>query len=209
MAGRDRGFADADRDGVVLTCVRSYRESMSEFAGWTNLEVFYAGFDVERQFERFRSTVSAKMAKRADKGLAKARTKDSMQALDKLTHLEDGVPRITADPPLIVPVHDLLPDERADEFHEWARARLREYRRTLEIDRRRLLERYRFADFARKVVGVGSVGTRAWIALFLGRDQRDPLFLQLKEAAALGARGASPGAATIATTATGWSRASG
>ncbi len=182
VAGRDRGYSDAERDAIVLTCVRTYREAMADFAAETNLEIFYAGFDVEREFERYRSTVSAKRYRRAERGLAKARTKDSMQALDKLTHLVDGEPRITADPPLIVPVHELLPDERADEFHEWARARLREYRRTLEIDRRRLLERYQFADLARKVVGVGSVGTRAWIALFLGRDERDPLFLQLKEA---------------------------
>ena len=182
VAGRDRGFADADRDAIVLSCVRAYREAMAGFAAQSNLEVFYAAFDVEQEFARYRSTVSAKMAKRADKGLAKARTKDSMQALEKLTHLVDGRPRISADPPLIVPVHDLMPDERADTFHEWARARLREYRRTLETDRRRLLERYEFVDLARKVVGVGSVGTRAWIALFLGRDERDPLFLQLKEA---------------------------
>ena len=105
-----------------------------------------------------------------------------MQALERLTHEVDGEPRITADPPLIVPMRDLLPDERAGEFLEWAHARLREYRRTLEIDRRRLLERYQFVDLARKVVGVGSVGTRAWIALMLGRDRRDPLFLPAKEA---------------------------
>ena len=94
----------------------------------------------------------------------------------------DGEPRITADPPLIVPVADLLPDDQAEIFSDWVHARLREYRRTLETDRRRLLERYRFVDLARKVVGVGSVGTRAWIALMLGRDARDPLFLQIKEA---------------------------
>ena len=105
-----------------------------------------------------------------------------MQALDKLTHEVDGEPRISADPPLIVPIRDLLSDDRAAIFTEWAHARLREYRRTLETDRRRLLERYEFLDVARKVVGVGSVGTLAWIALFLGRDRRDPLFLQMKEA---------------------------
>ena len=182
VAGRDRGYPDAEREGIVLTCVRSYREAMGDFAAETNLEVFYASFDVEETFARYRATVPAKVYKRAEKGLAKARTKDSTQALDRLTHMVDGAPRITADPPLIVPVDDLLPDERAAEFHEWAHARLREYRRTLEIDRRRLLERYEFADLARKVVGVGSVGTRAWIALFLGRDTRDPLFLQIKEA---------------------------
>jgi uncharacterized protein (DUF2252 family) len=182
VAGRDRGFADAEREAIVRTCVASYRTAMAGFAEQTNLEVFYARFDVEEMFARFRASVPAKLYKRAEKNLAKARTKDSMQALAKLTHEVDGQPRISADPPLIVPVHDLLPDERAGEFHEWAHARLREYRRTLETDRRRLLERYEFVDLARKVVGVGSVGTRAWIALFLGRDRQDPLFLQLKEA---------------------------
>ena len=126
---------------------------------------------------RFQAAVPRKAVRRAEKNIAKARTKDSMQALERLTHEVDGEPRITADPPLIVPVWDLLGDEDAAEAVEWVRARLREYRRTLEIDRRRLLERYRFVDMARKVVGVGSVGTRAWIILMLGRDQRDPLFL--------------------------------
>jgi uncharacterized protein (DUF2252 family) len=182
VAGRDRGYTDADRDAIVRTCVRSYRTAMADFAARTNLEVFYARLDVEAAFARYRATVPSKVYARAEKDLAKARTKDSMQALDRLTHLVDGRPRITAAPPLIVPVHDLLPDDRADEFSEWVHARLREYRRTLDTDRRRLLERYRFADLARKVVGVGSVGTRAWIALMLGRDERDPLFLQMKEA---------------------------
>ncbi len=182
VAGRDRGFSDRERDGVVRACVASYREAMAGFAGRPNLGVFYASLDVEDAVARYRATISRKVLKRAEKNLAKARTKDSMQALDKLTHLVGGEPRITADPPLIVPIHDLLPDERADSFHEWAHARLREYRRTLETDRRRLLERYELADLARKVVGVGSVGTLAWIALFLGRDGRDPLFLQMKEA---------------------------
>ncbi len=151
-------------------------------AGRPNLDVFYTGFDIEQIAARYGATVSRKLAKQADKSIAKARTKDSMQALERLTHEVDGQPRIVADAPLIVPVRDLLPDGTAGNLLEWAHARLREYRRTLEIDRRRLLERYEFVDLARKVVGVGSVGTRAWIALMLGRDQRDPLFLQIKEA---------------------------
>jgi uncharacterized protein (DUF2252 family) len=182
VAGRDRGFADADRDAIVRTCVRSYRSAMADFAGQTNLDAFYARFDVEEVFARYRATVPPKLMKRAEKALAKARTKDSMQAFDRLTHEVDGEPRITADPPLIEPIADLLPDDGAAIFSEWVHERLRDYRRTLETDRRRLLERYRFVDLARKVVGVGSVGTRAWIALMVGRDQRDPLFLQFKEA---------------------------
>ena len=182
VAGRDRGFADADRDVIVRACVRAYRTAMAQFAGQPNLDVFYTGFDIEQIAARYRASVSRKLAKQADKSIAKARTKDSMQALERLTDEVDGQPRIVADAPLIVPVRDLLPDEAAGNFLEWLHARLREYRRTLEIDRRRLLERYEFVDLARKVVGVGSVGTRAWIALMLGRDRRDPLFLQIKEA---------------------------
>ena len=182
VAGRDRGYSDADRDAIVTTCVSAYRTAMAEFAAQTNLEVFYARFDVEEVVARYQATVPHKAVKRAEKNIAKARTKDSMQAFSKLTHEVDGEPRITADPPLIVPIGDLLPDESAAQFTEWIHTRLREYRRTLDTDRRRLLERYRFVDLARKVVGVGSVGTRAWIALMLGRDERDPLFLQIKEA---------------------------
>lgn len=182
VAGRERGFADADRDAIVRRCVRVYRTAMADFAGRTNLDVFYARFDVEDVVARFRATLSPKVVKQAERDLAKARTRDSMQVLERLTHEVDGEPRITSDPPLVVPVHDLMPDERAATFAEWARARLREYRRTLSTDRRRLLERYEFTDLARKVVGVGSVGTRAWIVLLLGRDRRDPLFLQMKEA---------------------------
>ena len=182
VAGRDRGYSDADRDAIVRTCVSTYRTAMAEFAAQTNLDVFYARFDVEEVVARYQATVPHKAVKRAEKNIAKARTKDSMQAFSKLTHEVDGEPRIVADPPLIVPIGDLWPDDRASEFTEWIHARLREYRRTLDTDRRRLLERYRFVDLARKVVGVGSVGTRAWIALMLGRDEQDPLFLQMKEA---------------------------
>ena len=182
VAGRDRGFSDAEREQIVLTGVGTYRTAMAGFAGQTNLQVFYAQFDVEEMIARVRASVPRKAVKRAEKNVAKARTKDSMQALDRLTREVDGEPRIIADPPLIVPVWDLVGDADADAMVEWVRSRLREYRRTLEIDRRRLLERYRFVDMARKVVGVGSVGTRAWILLMLGRDERDPLFLQIKEA---------------------------
>ena len=182
VAGRDRGFAAARRDAVVRACAASYRTAMAGFAGQSNMQIFYARFDVEDVVARYRATVPRKMLKRAEKGLAKARTKDSMQALERLTHEVDGEPRISADPPLIVPIDELLPPDQAATFSDWFHARLREYRSTLSTDRRRLLERYRYVDLARKVVGVGSVGTRAWIALMLGRDGRDPLFLQIKEA---------------------------
>ena len=182
VAGRARGFADSERDTIVRACVGAYRSAMADFAARPNLEVFYASLDSQELLARYQATASGKAARRAEKGLAKVRTRDSMQALGRLTRLVDGEPRISADPPLVVPVADLLPEDRAEELVEWVHARLREYRRTLQIDRRRLLERYEFVDLARKVVGVGSVGTRAWITLLLGRDPRDPLFLQFKEA---------------------------
>jgi uncharacterized protein (DUF2252 family) len=182
VAGRDRGFADAEREAVVRAGVRRYRTAMADFAGRSNLDVFYARFDVEEFFARLRSTLPPKALRRAEKRLAKARTRDSMQALDRLTLTQDGRVRIAADPPLIVPVRDLLPDLDAEVLSASVRELLRAYRRTLPTDRRRLLERYEYVDLARKVVGVGSVGARAWIVLLMGRDLRDPLFLQIKEA---------------------------
>jgi len=182
VAARDNGYAPADRTAIVQEGARSYRTAMAQFAAQTNLEVFYASLDIETAVAEFQDVSTRKMRKRADATIAKARTRDSMQALSKLTHEVDGQPRIVSEPPLIIPVTELLEDETADQFNDWAHARLREYRLTLETDRRRLLEGYQFIELARKVVGVGSVGTRAWIALFLGRDNVDPLFLQLKEA---------------------------
>jgi uncharacterized protein (DUF2252 family) len=117
-----------------------------------------------------------------EKNIAKARTKDSMRAFDKLTTMVDGEPRIISDPPLIVPIEELVGGGQQDEIEEFARGVLRSYRRTLAGDRRHLLERFRYVHAARKVVGVGSVGTRAWIVLMAGHDNSDPLFLQVKEA---------------------------
>jgi uncharacterized protein (DUF2252 family) len=120
-----------------------------------------------------------------DKGMAKARTRDSMQEVAKLTHPVDGRPRIISEPPLLVPVTDLLDKQEGfATFEAQIKDLIAKYRRTLETDRRSLLEQYRYADMARKVVGVGSVGTRCWIILMLGRDDNDPLLLQVKEAEA-------------------------
>jgi uncharacterized protein (DUF2252 family) len=123
--------------------------------------------------------------KQVDKGLAQARTRDSMQAVAKLTRIVDGRRRIISDPPLVVPVDELLPAQadRTD-LESWLNELIGSYRRTLATDRRFLLEQFRFADMAHKVVGVGSVGTRCWIVLLLGRDDSEPLFLQVKEAEA-------------------------
>ena len=185
VAGQDNGFAARDRRVIVAATVASYRQAMRKFAGMTNLDVWYAHADVDQVRADFAAQLKARQRKMIDQGTAKARTRDSMQELAKLTHLVDGRPRIIADPPLLVPIDDLLPahTDRAS-FAAQIKDLLGRYRRTLETDRRFLLETFEFADMARKVVGVGSVGTRCWIVLMLGRDGSDPLFLQVKEAEA-------------------------
>jgi uncharacterized protein (DUF2252 family) len=184
VAGRDRGFDDDERRPAVLACVSEYREAMERFAGMRTFDVWYSRLDVADIFASFASAVTPKQMKRAEKNLAKTRAKDSLRAFDKLTTMVDGEPRFISDPPLIVPLEELLPDNLLAQFQETARSIIRSYRRTLSRDRRKLLERFRYVHAARKVVGVGSVGTRAWIILLLGRDDADPLILQLKEAQA-------------------------
>jgi uncharacterized protein (DUF2252 family) len=184
VAGRERGFDDKLRSQANRTVSESYRESMQEFAAMRDLDVWYSRYDADELARDFRSHATGGQRKRLDKGLAKARAKDSLRAFDKLTHVVDGEPRIVSDPPLIVPVEELAEGTDAEEIYERFQLLIRAYRRTLPRDRRVLIERFRFVDAARKVVGVGSVGTRAWIALLLGRDGDDPLFLQAKEAEA-------------------------
>ena len=183
VAARGNGFGGKDRREIVTATVASYRRTMRDFAAMTNLEVWYAHADLDQLRAEFNSQLEKRQRKMVDKGMAKARTRDSMQEVAKLTHLVNGRPRIIADPPLIVPVADLLPKQMDQEtFEAQIKDLLAKYQRTLETDRRYLLEQYEFADMARKVVGVGSVGTRCWIVLMLGRDESDPLFLQIKEA---------------------------
>jgi uncharacterized protein (DUF2252 family) len=184
IAARSLSFTDKERRAVVNTAVRRYREAMLQFAGMTNLDVWYAHLDVEKVFDEYRSRASADDVKRFEKNLAKAQSKDNMKAFTKLTEQIDGQHRIKSDPPLIVSLGDLLHGEEETSLREWIADRLRSYRRSLPPDRRHLLESYRMVDFARKVVGVGSVGTRCFVALMLGRDESDPLFLQVKEAEA-------------------------
>jgi uncharacterized protein (DUF2252 family) len=186
IAGRDRDFTNAERTKAVLTAVGSYREWMRKLAEARNLDVWYASLDVGAVERNLHEQQAKRQAATVAKAAEKARTKDSLKAFAKLTHLVDGEPRIVSDPPLIVPAADLaaeagLPFERLEGvIHQL----FREYRRTLQPDRRHLLEEFRMVDLARKVVGVGSVGTRCWIVLLLGRDSNDPLFLQIKEAQA-------------------------
>jgi uncharacterized protein (DUF2252 family) len=185
VAGRGNGFAGKERRAIVAATVASYRQAMRGFAGMTNLEVWYARADIDQLRAQLDAQLTARQRKTVDQGMAKARTRDSMQEVAKLTHLVNGRPQILADPPLIVPIDQLTPDEmdRAS-LEAQVTDLLAKYRRTLETDRRILIDQFEFCDLARKVVGVGSVGTRCWIALMLGRDTKDPLFLQVKEAEA-------------------------
>ena len=183
VAGRDRGFDANVRAGINTTVVGSYRESMRDFAAMRNLDLWYARIDVDDLVRQFAGQATSKQVKRTEKNVAHARTKDSLKAFAKLTGLVDGQPRIVSDPPLIVPVAELVEPERSEESIQQAfQEFIRSYRRTLSDDHRRLMERFRYIDAARKVVGVGSVGTRAWIVLMLGRDDQDPLIIQAKEA---------------------------
>ena len=186
IAGRDRDFTDGERRAAVLSAVKSYRASMRKFAGASNLDVWYARLDVEAIERDLREQQAHRQASAVAKAASKARTKDSLKAFAKLTEMVDGEPRIVADPPLIVPAADLAAEAgiQPERLEAVIRQLFREYRGTLQQDRRHLLEEFRLVDLARKVVGVGSVGTRCWILLLLGRDGDDPLFLQIKEASA-------------------------
>ena len=185
VAGRDNGLLPKQRREIVVAGVARYRQAMREFAAMTNLDVWYAHVDITEVRAQFDTQLQARQRKYMDKGLAKARTRDSTEELAKLTRIVDGRPRIISDPPLLVPIDELIPAEtaRADLEGEFT-GLLAKYQRTLETDRRYLLQQFEFCDMARKVVGVGSVGTRCWIVLMLGRDETDPLFLQVKEAEA-------------------------
>ena len=183
VAGRENGFPGKQRQRIVLAAVARYREAMREFAAMANLGVWYARADIEELREQFSGALTPRQRRRVDRGMARARTRDSMQELSKLTEMRNGSPWIIADPPLIVPIGDLVTGEDGRAVIEQRLQRLlAAYKRTLTTDRKALLDQFAIADVARKVVGVGSVGTRCWIVLMLGRDASDPLFLQVKEA---------------------------
>lgn len=179
IAGRARGFDRRDRRRAVIAGTAGYRRSMREFAAMANLDVWYARIEIESRLAELRPLLDEGGARKVERNLAKARSKDSLRALRKLTHEQNGEPRIISSPPLITPLEELsdAPDAEAQ-----LQAVLDAYRDSLGDDLRRLVSSYRYVHAARKVVGVGSVGTRAWIVLLLGRDASDPLFLQAKEA---------------------------
>ncbi|MEU6064487.1 DUF2252 domain-containing protein [Streptomyces sp. NPDC047082] len=182
IAGRANGFSVTERADVVSAAVRSYREWMRRYAKSSNLAVWYAQFEEDRVWTQYIRDMSERARDIWAQSVAKARTRDTLQAYAKLTHVADGRIRIAPDPPLITPLRDLLPDDERSTLEKQLRRLLERYGKTLQSDRRFLLEQYRIVDLARKVVGVGSVGTRCWIALLLGRDDKDPLLLQAKEA---------------------------
>jgi uncharacterized protein (DUF2252 family) len=181
VAGRANGFRERERRAIVAAMAAEYREAMRRHAELGNLEVWYTKMDVPTIAERWAAAAGEKEVKAFRRNLAKTRAKDRMRALSKLTHEVDGELRIVSEPPLIIPLHELAGDE-SGEIEARVREILADYRETLAEDRRVLLDSYRYVDAALKVVGVGSVGTRAWIVLLIGRDEGDPLFLQVKEA---------------------------
>jgi uncharacterized protein (DUF2252 family) len=182
IAGRDRGFERKQRRTTVRTAAREYRQAMRTFAALPRVQVWYSRLDETTLGGQLRAEASARQARGFDKAVTKARAKTSMRAFSKLTHLVDGEPRIVSDPPLLVPIEELLEPAESQRFGEAMASFLGSYGATLQGDRRRLFEGYRYVHLARKVVGVGSVGTRCWIVLLIGRDGGDPLFLQCKEA---------------------------
>ena len=181
VGGRDRGFKRKHRREVAARAARWYREEMRRLASERSMDVWYERVDLD-VLERYRSQVSGKLARNFDRGRAKAESKNSLRALAKLTREEDGELRIISDPPLIVPLEELVPKGKRKAVESGLTGLFEKYRSTLQPDIRSLADRYRFVDVAHKVVGVGSVGTRCWIVLLLGRDSDDPLFLQVKEA---------------------------
>ncbi len=182
LAGRDRGCKGSERRDIVLAVAREYRETMRRLARMGNLESWYQELDADAIATRWATAVGGKQRRAFERSVAKARAKDSERAFAKLVEEVDGKLRILSNPPLIVPIEELAEEAPGVDIEALVRDVLSAYRDSLPVERRALLDGYRLIDIAFKVVGVGSVGTRAWIALLLGRDRRDPLFLQIKEA---------------------------
>jgi uncharacterized protein (DUF2252 family) len=182
IAARSRDYSTKDRRGIVLAAVEAYRRAMREFAGMDALQVWYAHADIARIQSLARTRLAGRQRKVLARNIAKARTRDSLGALARFASVGDGDARLNAEPPLVVPLRDLVGSKKElTRTEHRLRDLLRAYGETLPPERRRLLDRYRLVDMARKVVGVGSVGTRSWMLLLL-EDGANPLFLQAKEA---------------------------
>ncbi|MFI6873626.1 DUF2252 domain-containing protein [Streptomyces sp. NPDC050400] len=182
IAGRGNGFRTSERAAVVSGTVRAYRRWMARFARMRTLDVWNTRIDADDLYRLLSARLDTKVRRRVSRTIGKARTRDHLQALEKLAHVVDGTLRIAADPPLISPLDTLMPGVERKQLEDQLRDLIERYARTLPADRRTLLAQYRVVDMARKVVGVGSVGTRCWVVLLLGRDDTDPLLLQAKEA---------------------------
>jgi uncharacterized protein (DUF2252 family) len=186
VAGRDRSLSKQEIADVLVWSVQAYRLSMRGFAQMSNLDVWYAKLNAQDIMDvvRQQQLVKGKRLEKMERRLGKARTKDSTRAVLKLTEAVDGHLRFVSEPPLIVPIDELLGEAERGELRKRLEVMLGDYRESLAIDHQVLLDDYSFESIARKVVGVGSVGTRAWVMLFMGRDEQDPLVLQAKEAQA-------------------------
>jgi uncharacterized protein (DUF2252 family) len=182
VAARSRGFDDALRTKLVGLSSRGYREAIRDFGGMRQLDVWYLRLDAATLLDRWGTEAGQTVIEGFQKRVEKAHTKDHLKAVARLTEERDGKLHFRADPPLLTPIDDLVEAGHEAETIDSLVAALDGYRVTLTGDRQQLLSRYRFTDLARKVVGVGSVGTRCWVALFIGRDEGDPLVLQIKEA---------------------------
>jgi uncharacterized protein (DUF2252 family) len=182
LAGRDRGCSGKQQRDIVLAAAREYRETMRRLSRMGDLESWHQQLDADAIKARWVEVVGDKQRRAFERDVAKARAKDSSRALSKLAEVVDGRLRIVSNPPLLVPIGELADGADGVDVEATVLQVLSEYRDSLAIERRVMLDGYRLIDAAFKVVGVGSVGTRAWVALMLGRDEGDPLFLQIKEA---------------------------
>ena len=182
VAGRDNGLGIKKRRRVALAAAAAYRTAMRDFAAMPILNVWYAHLDVEDALAQLKSELPKKAVRHTKAQVVKARSRDSTQALAKLTTVKDGRRRIISDPPLVVPVEELAGDLDVNAVYGFLRGLFTEYTRTLPAYRRRLVERFTLTGVARKVVGVGSVGTEAWILLTEPDDGLEPLLLQAKQA---------------------------
>jgi uncharacterized protein (DUF2252 family) len=182
VASRQNGFNAARRRRIVQAMADQYRSAMRTFAGQRQFDVWYARLDVDQAITDMRAQLKTKQLKTVESMASSARTHTSMQALNKLTTTIDGQIRIIYRPPTTVPIEDLYTDVESEAVYEWVREVIAQYGRTLQPDRRHLLEQFTLVQAARKVVGVGSVGLRAWVILLDAMDGGDPLFLQAKEA---------------------------
>ncbi|CAB4622798.1 unannotated protein [freshwater metagenome] len=182
IAARTNGFRAADRRNIQSDLGETYATSMAEFSRMDHIDLWYSHLNIDRILSDWGEGARPGIVRRFNKAVAKARGKDRLRAFNRLADLEGGKPRFVSDPPLLEPVRDLMPPEEHERLIDYLQEVMSSYRSTLQADRQFLLEHYEFVDLARKVVGVGSVGTRCWVALLVGREDGDPLFLQIKEA---------------------------